>query len=149
MLIGFGGATLLVVVLILFQVPFPHRARDASRLAHLVSELYHRGEQASYANVIYRFGRRDGGRLRLSKVIEKTDSVYLVLSIPADRADPRLANWAGAGVRYSDPTEAARALERVLVETLGVELHRVFLVYYGLSAASDSIGFTRDERYHR
>lgn len=148
-ILGFTAAVLVLLFIVLLQIPFSHRAKTPERFAHLISELYYRGEAGSYANVTYKQGKAAGGHIRISKVIEALNDVKLVISVPADARDERLTNWAGAGKSHREPESATSALLSLLTDTLGADLRRVFIVYRGLSPASDSIGWSNDARRHR
>lgn len=144
-----GAAAAVVVFLLLLRIPFPHRAKTPERLEYLIGELYHRGERGSYADVVYRLGKGKGGRMRVSKVLEAENSVHLVISVPFSTTSVTLAHWSGAGERHLSPEAATASLLGLLTDSLGADLRRVFLVYHGLSPASDSIGLSTDARRHR
>lgn len=148
-LLSIAVAVVVVLLIILFNIPFPHRARTPERLAQLIEELYYRGESGSYAVVAYRFGKASRGRVRVAKEIVMQDDVRLVISVPADARDARLVTWRGAGIQHLNPESATSALLALLTETLGADLHKVIVVYYGLSPASDAIGWTQNPRNHR
>lgn len=150
LLFGVAAAAAVVFILImLFNTPFPHRARTPERLAQLVGELYYRGEPSSYATVVYRLGKASRGTVRVSKEIVAQDDVRLVISVPVDTRDARLIAWSEAGTQHSDPESATSALLALLTDTLGADLASVLVLYYGLSPASDSIGWTKNPRYHQ
>jgi len=144
-----GAAVAVVVILLLFRIPFPHRAKTPERLAYLVGELYHRGERGAYADVVYRLSRGKGGRIRVSKALEAENVVHLVISVPLGTTDSTLERWPGAGQRHPTPEAATTALLELLTDSLGADLRRVFVVYQGLSPASDSIGLPTDASRHR
>lgn len=140
--IGFAVALALVLGVMIVRLPFPHRANSAERLAMLVRELYHRGEEGAYAYVVYYSGPRTGGRIRIEKVVEEINRVRLLVSVPAESKDARLLSWPGAGVVHQDERSAAHALEQLFAEHLGVSLQRVFFLYYGLNASTQRVGWS-------